>query len=120
MLSNKLAAIALSPTLRPRIIERTRGYIRGGYPVLEEWMDAHPGVFSLTPPQAAAIAFIRYHIDINSSQLIDRLRVEKSVMIVPGDHFGMDRFVRVSFGLPHDYLKTGLDRIHELITELGA
>jgi aspartate/methionine/tyrosine aminotransferase len=120
MLSNILAAIALSPEVRPRIIERTRGYIRRGYPVLQEWMDEHPDVFRLTPPQAAAIAFVRYRLDVNSRELIERLRKEKSVLIVPGDHFGMDRFVRISFGLPHDYLKRGLDRIHELIAELGA
>lgn len=118
MLSNKLATIALSPEVRPRIIQRTRDYIREGYPVLQQWMDDHEGVFDLTPPQAAAIAFIRYHLDINSTQLTERLREEKSVFIVPGDHFGMDNFVRVSFGLPHDYLKAGLDRIHDLVSEL--
>ncbi len=35
MLSNKLAALALSPEVRPRIIQRTRDYIRRGYPVLQ-------------------------------------------------------------------------------------
>ena len=35
MLSNKLAAIALSPEVRPRILARTRKYIRQGYPILE-------------------------------------------------------------------------------------
>jgi aspartate/methionine/tyrosine aminotransferase len=119
-LSNYLAAIALSPEVQPRIIERTRNYIRRGFPVLKGWIDGHPGVFDLVPPQAAAIAFVRYHIDINSTELIDRLRREKSVLIVPGDHFGMDRFVRVSFGLPRDYLTAALDRIHGLIAELGV
>jgi aspartate/methionine/tyrosine aminotransferase len=118
MLSNKLAAIALSPNVRPRIIERTREYIRHGFPILQSWIDRHPGVLSLTPPQAAAIAFIRYHIDINSTEFTERLRREKSVLIVPGDHFGMDRFVRISFGLPQDFLESGLARIGELVTEL--
>jgi aspartate/methionine/tyrosine aminotransferase len=40
------------------------------------------------------------------------------VLIVPGEHFGLDNFVRISFGLPHDYLVPALDRIHELIVEL--
>ncbi|MCK5619262.1 MAG: aminotransferase class I/II-fold pyridoxal phosphate-dependent enzyme [Candidatus Krumholzibacteria bacterium] len=120
MLSNKLAAIALSSDVRPRIIERTRGYIRRGYPVLEEWMNRRQGIFETTPPQAAAIAFIRYSMDINSTEFTERLCKEKSVLIVPGDNFGMDRFVRVSFGLPHDYLTAGLDRIYELVTELRA
>jgi aspartate/methionine/tyrosine aminotransferase len=118
VLSNQLAAHALSPEVRPRLIQRTRSYIRQGYPILERWMAGHGDTFSLTPPGAAAIAFVRYHLDINSTQFTERLRKEKGVLIVPGDHFGMDRFVRISFGLPEDYLVPGLDRIHELIQEL--
>lgn len=120
MLSNKLAALALSPEVRPRILQRTRGYIRTGFPKLREWMDSHSDLFSLRPPDAAAIAFVRYHLDINSSELAERLRREKSVLIVPGDHFGMDHFLRISFGLPHDYLGAALDRMHELITALES
>jgi aspartate/methionine/tyrosine aminotransferase len=120
MLSNVLAAIALSPEVRPRLLQRTRDYIRKGYPVLQEWMDGHADTFSVRPPDAAAIAFVRYHLDINSSEFTERLRKEKSVLIVPGDHFGMDHFLRISFGLPHDYLVSALDRIHELIVELGG
>jgi aspartate/methionine/tyrosine aminotransferase len=118
MLSNKLAAIALSPKVRPRIIQRTRDYIRKGYPILQKWMDNHENIFSVVPPQAAAIAFVRYHLDINSSEFAERLRKEKSVFIVPGDHFGMDKFFRISYGLPPDYLTSGLNRIHELIMEI--
>ena len=118
MLSNRLAAIALSPEVRPRIIARARKLIRDGYPVLQEWMDGHGETFSLTPPHAAAIAFIKYHMKINSTEFTERLRREKSVLIVPGDHFGIDRHLRVSFGLPHDYLVPALDRIHELVMEL--
>ena len=118
MLSNKLAAIALSPKVRPRIIQRTRNFIRQGYPILQRWMDSHENIFTVIPPQAAAIAFVRYHLDINSTKFAERLRKEKSVFIVPGDHFGMDKFFRISFGLPPDYLTSGLNRIHELIMEL--
>jgi len=120
MLSNKLAALALSPAIRPRIIARAREYIRRGYPVLQNWMENNGGIFSLTPPQAAAIAFVGYDLDINSTTLTERLRKEKGVLIVPGDHFGIDNFVRISFGLPHDYLTAALDRIQELILELRS
>jgi aspartate/methionine/tyrosine aminotransferase len=120
MLSNKLAALALSSGVRSRIIERTRKYIRQGYPVLEQWMNSHKDTFTFTSPQAAAITFVRYHLEINSTVFEERLRHEKSVLIVPGDHFGMDHFVRISFGLPHDYLNAALDRIHDLIEELKA
>jgi aspartate/methionine/tyrosine aminotransferase len=118
MLANRLAAIALSPQVRPRLIQRTRDYIRRGFPILDQWLKSHEGTFTLVPPQAAAIAFARYHFDLNSTELVERLLHEKSVFIVPGDHFGLDRYLRISFGLPPDYLQAGLDRIHELIVEL--
>ncbi len=118
MLDNKLAAIALSPKVRPRLIRRAREYIRRGFPILDAWLESHEGVFSLVPPQAAAIAFPRYHLQVNSTELVQRLLREKSVFIVPGDHFGMDGYLRISFGLPPDYLRAGLDRIHELIVSL--
>ena len=94
--------------------------MRHGFPVLEEWLASHPGTFSLIPPQAAAVAFVRYQLDVNSTELMERLIREKSVLIVPGDHFGLDHFLRFSFGLPHDYLRTALSRIHDLIIELQA
>jgi aspartate/methionine/tyrosine aminotransferase len=118
MLSHKLAAIALSPEVRPRLLQRTRDYIRRGYPILDAWLENHEATFSLVPPEAAAIAYVRYHLDVNSTELVERLVREKSVLIVPGDHFGMDHYLRISFGLPEDYVRPGLDRIHELIVEL--
>jgi aspartate/methionine/tyrosine aminotransferase len=118
VLANHLAALALSPEVRPRLLARTRRYIREGYPVLKAWMEGHEDTFNLVPPQAAAIAYVRYHLQINSSTFAERLRTEKSVLIVPGDHFGMDRYLRISYGLPHDYLVPALDRIHALIVEL--
>jgi aspartate/methionine/tyrosine aminotransferase len=120
MLANKLAAIALSPQVRPCLIQRTRDYIRRGFPILDGWLESHEGAFALVPPQAAAIAFVRYHLDVNSTELVGRLIREKSVLIVPGNHFGLDHHLRISFGLPPEYLRAGLDRIHELIAELHS
>ncbi len=118
MLSNKLTALALSEKVRPVIIQRTRDYIRKGYPILQEWMGKQGDIFTTVPPQAAAIAFIKYNLDINSTELAERLIREKSVLIIPGDHFGLDKFLRVSYGLPEEYLLNGLARIEELIRTL--
>jgi len=117
-LSNELTALALSARVRPRILARTRRYIREGFPVLEKWMKGHGDLLEVVPPQAAAIAFVRYRLDVNSTELVERLRREKSVLIVPGDHFGLDGYLRISYGLPHNYLSEGLDRIHALLGEL--
>lgn len=118
MLSDVLTTLALSPAVRPKLLARTRKFIREGYPVLTAWAAEHGNMIRVFPPQAAAIAFVRYNLDVNSTVLADKLRQEKSVLIVPGDHFGLDRHLRISFGLPRDYLNAGLGRIRELIAEL--
>ena len=118
MLSNKLAEIALSPEVRPRIISRTRRYVRRGYALLESWLDGFGGLFEVVAPQAAAIALVRHHLDLPSLELVERLIHEKSVLIVPGEHFGVERHLRISFGPPEDYVTTGLARIGELIGDL--
>jgi aspartate/methionine/tyrosine aminotransferase len=120
MLSNKLAAIALDPAVRPQILERTRGFIRRGFPVLQRWLAAHPGLLDLQPPDAAAIACLRHHLPVESTALVERLLRDASVLIVPGDHFGLDRHLRISFGLPEDYLAAGLERIHRVLSALAA
>jgi aspartate/methionine/tyrosine aminotransferase len=120
LLSNKLAAIALKQENRDRLIQRGRDYIRQGYPILEKWINKNSGLFSVVPPQAAAIAFVKYGLDLNSTALVEQLIQEKSVFVVPGECFGMDYYLRISFGLPSDYLQDGLDRLHDFVRELNA
>jgi aspartate/methionine/tyrosine aminotransferase len=117
MLSNYLGAIALSSDVRKKLLERARKYIRTGYDIFSEWVKDCGDVFSLVPPQASAVAFVKYNIDVNSTEFVEKLVREKRVFIVPGDNFGLDRFFRISFGLPREYLSQGLDRIQSLILE---
>lgn len=115
MLSNCLAAHALSPAVRPRLIERTRRYIRRGYPLLKSWMDTQQGLFSYTPPQASAVTFIRYHLDINSTALMQELCREASVFVGAGDSFGMDHHLRIAFGQEENLLKDAFSRIEKTL-----
>lgn len=118
-LSDRLARVALDPARRPAIIERTRRIVRENLPLIEHWLRDHRPAFSWTPPEAGAIVFARYNYPINSTELATRLRVEKSVLTVPGDHFGMDGFIRFGYGERPDYLRQGLDRVHALLGSLS-
>ena len=120
MLGNRLAELALSPEVRPRLIARARGLVRGGLPVLQAWLDERPEGFHLVPPQASPIAFVRYDMPINSTHLVERCIEQKSVLIVPGDHFGLDHHLRFRHGLPPDYLRAGLARFGELLDKLSS
>jgi aspartate/methionine/tyrosine aminotransferase len=116
-LSDRLARIAVAPERRARLFERTRAILRANLPIVEQWM-RDIGGFTWIRPEAGAIVYARYAHRINSTELVTRLRVEKSVLVVPGDHFGMDGYLRVGFGEPSDYTKTGLGRLGELLASL--
>ena len=119
MLSNILAAHALSPEIRPRLIARTRNYIRNGFPILQRWMDAQEGLFSYTPPQASAVSFIKYNLDINSNDLMLKLINEASVFIGSGESFGMDHHMRIAFGQEKEILEEAFARIQRTLENLS-
>ncbi len=66
-------------------------------------------------PEAGAIAFVRYAHSVNSTELVERLRDEKGVLVVPGDHFGMDGYLRIGFGADPAHLTGSLQQIGELL-----
>jgi aspartate/methionine/tyrosine aminotransferase len=109
--SDQLACVALEPETRARIGERTRGIVRKNLGVIEHWMDQQEGRFRYRAPDAGAICYAHYDAPINSSDFAEKLRVEKSVLVVPGDHFGMDHYLRLGFGNPEDELLEGLQRV---------
>ncbi len=117
-LSDLVARRVLSPEIRPLVLERTRGIVRTNLKTVASWLDAHSDVFVYQPPKAGAICYVKYDIDMNSSALAERLRYEKGVLLVPGDHFGMDYYLRVGFGNPATELEEALDRIAALLGDL--
>lgn len=119
MLSNILATHALSPDVRPRLLTRTRDYIRNGFPVLEKWMNSQDGLFSYTPPEASAVSFIQYHLDINSTELMEKLCREAGVFVGAGDSFGMDHHLRIAFGQDRAVLEDAFERIERTLSSIA-
>jgi hypothetical protein len=119
MLANKLAALALSPTIRPKLLKRTRKYIKDGFSVFQSWSKEQNDLFTMVDPQAGAFAFPSYELDISSLDLVSRLAQEKSVLVVTGSHFGLrGDYLRISFGLPEDELHAGLSRITQFVAKV--
>jgi aspartate/methionine/tyrosine aminotransferase len=113
-----LAQIALGSSRRTRLIARTRGILRTNYPILKKWIEHRSNQLFHIAPEAGAIAFVRYAHAINSTELIERLRDEKGVLVVPGDHFEMDGYLRIGFGTDPTHLNGSLNQIAELLDTL--
>ncbi len=118
-LSDALACVVLEPTTRARIMERTRRIVRANLGLLEDWMAAQEGRFRYKRPDAGAICFAHYALPVNSTEFAEKLRTEKDVLVVPGDHFGMDHYLRIGFGNPEDELLEALALIREAFDEVA-
>jgi aspartate/methionine/tyrosine aminotransferase len=113
--NDRLARVALAPARRALILARTRGIIGANYPIVRRWIEKRAPRLEHTPPEAGAIVFVRYHHAVNSTALAERLRSEQSVLIVPGDHFDMDGYLRIGFGTDPAHLAPALALAGELL-----
>lgn len=114
-LSDMLARVALSPRVHSRLAQRARLTLQSNLGLLAAWMSEQEGRVTWTPPEAGAIAMLRYSAPVNSTTLAERLRIEQGVLVVPGDHFGLDGFIRVGYGMEATILEEGLRRISAVL-----
>jgi aspartate/methionine/tyrosine aminotransferase len=111
MLSDRLTAFALRHENRDRIVARTRSIVRENLPPVEAWIDGHADVLSYVRPVAGAIAYLEYDLPVASTELIDRIRREQSVLLVPGEMFGLGKGFRIGFGFDPEETLKGLERV---------
>jgi hypothetical protein len=119
MLSDVLASIALEPDRREKIFARTRRILTQQLPVLENWIGERASIFEWVPPRAGAIAFVPYRLPISPSALVERVRTEQSVLLVPGDMMGGGRALRFGFGYDAGKLREGLARVARTLDALA-
>jgi len=81
----------------------------------------HPdGIRTAAGPASSTRAGPAHDLDLDSTELVERPREDVGLLAVPGEHLGLDRHLRVGFGLPRDRLLDGLDRIRRAVVALGG
>jgi hypothetical protein len=104
-----LAALALDPAVRDRLLARTRGILKANYPVIENWLRAFGDTFSWIAPRAGAICFASYRAKIPGEKLVEQVRASENTLLVPGEHFGLPGYLRFGFGNEAGELRHALD-----------
>ncbi len=116
--SDYLATLAL--TVRAAILKRTRQILCDNYPTLDAWLASFDGLLEWRDPDAGAICWVRFAQPVDTLQLAERIRVEQSLLFVPGEHFGMPNHMRLSFGEPEAVLREALKRFREGLAPLAV
>ena len=75
---------------------------------------------ALSDSPDGASALVRYAHPIRSSTLAERLRDEHSVLVVPGDFFDMDGYLRIGFGSDPQHLSSALTLIGECLAAISV
>ena len=102
-----LAEIALARHRRDALLARGRAHIRRGYDRLQHWIDRSDDLLSIVPPDATAMAFVKYHVDVPSVHLAHTIRTEVGALVGVGEHFGGEGHLRIG----HTADAVHLDRV---------
>jgi aspartate/methionine/tyrosine aminotransferase len=115
-ISDRLGRLAMRSDVRSRILERNRTISARNLMGLTEWLAAHGDTFRLVPPRIGGVAFVGYDLPMGSTDLVMRLLQGHSVLVVPGDAFGLDGHLRIGYG--HPRLLDGLSLINQTVEDL--
>ena len=110
-ISDAVARIAVKPENREKLYARTRAILQQNLPVMRTWVDGFGDFLTFREPRAGALCLMQYHSATPSYQLCERVRVNQSVLIVPGAHLGLEGYIRVWLGGKPEFLAEGLRRI---------
>jgi aspartate/methionine/tyrosine aminotransferase len=110
-ISDAVARIAVQPENREKLYGRARAILQQNLPVMRAWAATFEGFLTFREPEAGALCLMRYDSTIPSYDLCERIRVNQSVLIVPGAHLGLEGFIRVWLGGKPEFLSEGLRRI---------
>jgi len=94
---------------RPKFFARTREILQTNYVVLEKALRTLGTELDWVPPRAGAICYVRYRPPIGTAELVETLRRESEVLIVPGRHFQQEQHLRIGFGDDRAQLVPGLE-----------
>ena len=61
---------------------------------------------------------MRYSFNVNSTELVERIRDEQSVLLVAGDWYGMDNYLRFGYGTKRNSLIKALELCDKVFKSL--
>ena len=110
-ISDFVARAAVRPENREKLYARTRAILQYNLPIMRDWVAGFGEFLEFHEPQAGALCLVRYHSVTPSFPLCERIRVNQSVLIVPGVQLGLEGFLRLWLGGKPEFLREGLRRI---------
>lgn len=115
MIDDLLASLGLEH--KEKILERNLGIVRNNAAVLDSWVQSESSI-SYVKPRAGTTAFLHYDHDVPSREFCRRLVEMNGTLLVPGECFDMENYLRIGYAFDPEVLTRGLEGISDLLREL--
>ncbi len=100
-------------TVLPAKFEEIRSKLR----LVSMWAKGRSDLF-WSEPDGCPVGFLRYTHDLPSAEVCRRLLRERSVKVVPGEFFHIEKGFRMGLNVDYNVLREGLARIDSFFDEL--
>ncbi len=115
MIDDVLASIGLEH--KEKILERNIAIVRNNAAILDSWVESESRI-SYVRPRGGTTAFLHYDYEIPSRDFCRRLVEMNGTLLVPGECFDMENYLRIGYAFDPDVLSRGLEGISEFLRKL--
>lgn len=115
MIDDLLASLALEQ--KEKILARNISIVRNNALILDNWVKSESRI-SYVKPRGGTTAFLHYDYDIPSREFCKRLVEMNGTLLVPGECFDMENYLRIGYAFDPEVLSRGLEGISALLREL--
>lgn len=122
-LSDAIARFATEPSIQERLFERARRMMRANRQTFRDWTGRQNGRLAYREPRAGAYAFAPFFENgrlADCAGFSERLRRNRSVLLVAGRWAGMPGYLRFGLGLQPAAFAEGLRRVGLEIQASGS
>jgi aspartate/methionine/tyrosine aminotransferase len=90
------------------LIDRFTKRAKKNLSIVKKWMRECQDVLEWVEPDGGIVCFPKYHLDVPSVALCQRLLDEERILVNPGAYFNQEGHFRLSYGLDEETLESGL------------
>jgi aspartate/methionine/tyrosine aminotransferase len=102
-------------TARDKLLDRFQRRAQKNLKVLMRWMQSRKDMLDWVEPDGGIVCFPKYHLDVLSVPLCQRLFDEAGVLVNPGLFFGQEGHFRLSYGIDTGKLERALGALGDAL-----
>ncbi|HFR3521819.1 TPA: aminotransferase [Streptococcus suis] len=104
----------LALTHYQEILERNRRILEENLAILDQWIENEPLV-SYIRPAVVSTSFVKIAVDMPMEDFCLQLLQEHGVLLVPGNRFDREGYVRLGFACEQETLIKGLEKLSQFL-----